>query len=246
MTTAASASGFRLLPWDSSLFGFPVAQIAADAVAGGGLPEVMAALRSSGVRLAYAAVPADDSRAIAALEATGGQGVDRKVRYRKTRLSAGPAPAGIESVFGHPCTAELEHLALASGVCSRFRTDPLIAPDVFRALYVAWIRRSMAGEIAREVFVIRDGVACAGMITLTTLEPGPTGVIGLIAVADGHRGKGYGRRLMLAAEAWCAAHGMPAIEVATQQRNAAACGLYAACGYEVVRNEAVFHIWLSP
>jgi hypothetical protein len=33
------------------------------------------------------------------------------------------------------------------------------------------------------------------------------------------------------------------MEVVTQMRNVAACGLYAACGYGIVGDEAVFHIW---
>lgn len=200
-------------------------------------------MRSEGIRLAYVSVPWSDANATAALAQAGARCVDRKVRYRKEAITSHPTPSGVESVLGTCCTPDLEHLALASGAYSRFRTDPAIPPEVFTKLYVAWIRRSMAGEIAQEVLVIREGSACAGMVTIAGSECGSTGVIGLIAVQDDHRGKGYGKRLMLAAETWCTAHGMTVVEVVTQKRNVAACGLYAACGYEIVRDEAVFHVW---
>lgn len=244
-TSDDEARGFHGLPWDSSLFGFSVAYVSADVIHAGRLPRVVEALRSEEVRLAYVCVPWSDAGAAAALALVGGECVDRKVRYRKAVVAGLPTPPGVESVLGKPCTADLEELALVSGTLSRFRVDPRISPDVFERLYVAWIRRSMSGAIAEDVLVVRTGKAVAGMVTVAGADGGATGVIGLIAVRDGYRGKGYGTRLMLAAESWCAAHGMPAIEVATQQRNVAACGLYTACGYEVVRDEAVFHIWLE-
>jgi dTDP-4-amino-4,6-dideoxy-D-galactose acyltransferase len=70
-----------------------------------------------------------------------------------------------------------------------------------------------------------------------------TGTIGLLAVDEAHRGRGYGKRLVDAAEVWCAARGMRAVEVVTQMRNTAACSMYTACGYGIVGDEAVFHIW---
>lgn len=239
----APARGFRPLPWDSALFGFPVARVSPDVVHAGLLENAIGALRSEGVQLAYVSVPWNDAAATAALALAGAVCVDRKVRYRKEAIAGRPPPPGIESVVGHPCTPDLEQLALLSGTYSRFRADPRIAPEVFEKLYVAWMHRSMAGEIARDVFVIHESSARVGMVTVAESDCGSTGTIGLIAVADGHRGKGHGKRLMLGAEAWCAARGMTTVEVVTQMRNVAACGLYAACGYGIVGDEAVFHIW---
>jgi dTDP-4-amino-4,6-dideoxy-D-galactose acyltransferase len=239
----APARGFRPLPWDSALFGFPVARISPDVVHGGLLEHAIGALRSEGVQLAYVSVPWSDADATAALTLVGAWCVDRKVRFRKEAITSRQPPPGIESVVGHPCTADLEQLALVSGTYSRFRADPRIAPEVFEKLYVAWMHRSMAGEIARDVLVIHEGSSCVGMVTVAESDGGSTGTIGLIAVADGHRGQGHGKRLMLGAEAWCAARGLTAMEVVTQMQNVAACGLYAACGYEIVGDEAVFHLW---
>lgn len=241
----APARGFRPLPWDSALFGFPVARVSPDVVHGGLLEQAIGTLRSEGVQLAYVSVPWSDADATAALTQVGARCVDRKVRYRKQAIASRQLPPGIESVVGQPCTADLEQLALVSGTYSRFRADPRIAREVFEKLYVAWMHRSMAGEIAQDVLVIHEGSSCIGMVTVAEAESdcGSTGTIGLIAVADGHRGQGHGKRLMLGAEAWCAARGLTAIEVTTQMRNVAACGLYAARGYGVVGDEAVFHIW---
>lgn len=245
-TPDEEAPGFHVLPWDSSLFGFPVAHVSADVIHTGRLPRVVESLRAEEVRLGYISVPWSDATAAAAIALVGGRCVDRKVRFRKAVIAGLPKPAGVESVLGKPCTADLESLALVSGTYSRFRADPRIPPDLFERLYVAWIHRSMSGEIAEDVLVVRVEDRVSGMVTVVGAHGDAIGVIGLIAVGAGHRGRGYGRRLMLAAEAWCAAHDVPAIEVATQRRNAAACCLYDACGYEVVRDEAVFHIWLEP
>ena len=237
--------GFQLLPWDSSLFGFPVARVSANTFDSERLPNVLEALRSAGVRLAYASTPWSDTVATKALGMAGARCVDRSVRYRKEGLSRRPMPSGIESVLGKPCTPHLERLALSSGARSRFRADPGIPAEIFEKLYRAWIRRSMAGEIAGEVLVIRAGGAVSGMVTVAGSDSAPTGVIGLIAVDETHRGKGYGKQLVLGAEAWCAGRGLQALEVVTQARNAAACSLYDACGYGIVHDDAVFHLWLE-
>lgn len=209
------ARGFLVLPWDSSLFGFPVARVSADAIRTGRLPRVVESLRAEGVRLAYVSLPWSDAGAAAAVALVGGECVDRKVRYRKAVVAGLPTPPGVESVLGTPCTAVLEELALASGTFSRFRADPRISPDVFERLYVAWIRRSMSGDIAEDVLVIRAADAVAGMATVAGADGGATGVIGLIAVGNGYRGNGYGTRLMLAAESWCAARDLPPLNSTT-------------------------------
>jgi dTDP-4-amino-4,6-dideoxy-D-galactose acyltransferase len=240
---AVRAQGFEPLPWDSALFGFPVARVFTHAIDAGRVSAVVEALRFAGVRLAYVSVPWTHTHATDALAQAGARCVDRKVRLRKEAISGRATPPGVESVLGTPCTSNLERLALASGGCSRFRADPGIPSIVFERLYIAWIRRSVAGEIAQDVLVIRDGSLCAGMVTVNGSDGDATGTIGLLAVDEAHRGRGYGKRLVDAAEVWCAARGMMAVEVVTQMRNTAAYGLYTACGYGIVGDEAVFHIW---
>ena len=154
----------RMLPWDSDLFGFPVASISPAAVDEDRLPDAVATLRSAGVRLAYATVPWSDARGRQALEEAGARCVDRRVRFRGEARSDPVMPLDVATVRGGLCTPDLERLALASGAHSRFRVDARIPTGVFERLYLAWIRRSVAGEIAGDVLVIHDGPAAVGMV----------------------------------------------------------------------------------
>lgn len=241
-----SPRDFKLLEWDSELFGFPVASVSPEAVEPGRLPAVVDALHSAGVRLAYASVPSTRADAAQALLMAGARPVDRKIRYRKKAVDFTRASAGVESVLGDACTPELESLALRSGTYSRFRADPAVPEDIFAALYLAWIRRSVSGEIAADVLVVRDGETISGMVTVGPPTSAGTAVIGLIAVREDRCRSGVGKTLVQGVEAWGFARGVAAIEVSTQGRNAAACRLYAACGFEPVADDAVFHLRLDP
>ena len=244
MTASPTPVGFTVLPWDSELFGFPVAVIQAEFIHADRWLSVQEALRAEGVRLAYASVDWTDTLACDSLRARGARQVDCKRRYRKPLTTECLMPDGLEGVRGRPCSADFESLALASGEYSRFRTDPNVPRGVFQNLYKIWIRRSLSGEIADTVLALFEGQDLAGMITVAA--SGETGVIGLVAVAAEHRGRGFGRRLVQGAEAWCAAQGLQTLEVITQGQNVPARALYAASGFSCATEEAVFHLWLEP
>ena len=231
-----------LLPWDSELFGFPVARLRPEALAPSTIGPAVEALRGAGVRLAYATSPWGDATAEAAMAACGATRVDRKVTYRAALPALVPWPDGAERWTSPEASPELEDLALQSGHLSRFKVDPAVPRRVFEALYLAWIRRSVRGEIADAVLVTSDGDRLTGMVTLA--RKGDVGTIGLIAVGDGQRGRGLGRMLMHASEAWCRREGLSTLEVVTQGDNRAACGLYEARGGVRVGDVSVHHLWL--
>ena len=231
---------FQVLPFDSELFGFPVARLEP-----GADPAVsIEALRARRIRLAYAFAPWEDGEMRARLEAAGAALVDHKIRFRKELRDLPAEPTGVEAWKGSDCAPELEALALASGHQSRFFTDPRVPRHVFPELYLAWIRRSVSHEIADEVLVIQEGGAPVGLVTLA-VKAG-LAEIGLVAVHESQRGKGLGRRLMAAAERAAAALDASALEVVTQGANTGACALYTASGYAVAREEAVYHLWMEP
>lgn len=60
-----------------------------------------------------------------------------------------------------------------------------------------------------------------------------TGFVFNVRVAEGHRGRGHGRTLMLAAERECLAAGLERLGLNVFAGNEAAEGLYASLGYEV-------------
>ncbi|GLH69231.1 hypothetical protein GETHPA_07640 [Geothrix rubra] len=237
-------AAFSLLPWDSELFGYPVARLAPEGLRPELFPATLEQLRGQGVRLAYAQVPWSDQATRALLDGIGAPMVDRKVTFGKALTGGSIPPAGVEAWQEGEVSAELEALALASGHLSRFRTDAQVPSHVFPTLYKAWIRRSVLGEIADAVLVAREAGKLAGLVTLA--QHGPVSEIGLVAVADGCRGQGIGRRLMAAAEAWSDARKAGRLEVVTQGENAAACALYRSAGCLVVQEQAIYHVWMEP
>lgn len=234
-----------LLDWDSNFFGFPVARIELADLDTAQLTGLLSDLRQQGVRLVYwpaRDVPASPEQ-IAAL---GGRLVDTKTTFL-TDLTAlnlihvdGSVP--VESCdVAFPRDA-LRALAVQSGEYSRFAVDPNIPRAKFEELYMRWIDGSLSREIADEVLVIRDDGRIAGMITLG--RKGDRGDIGLLAVDQAYRGRGYGEHLVRQAQAWFLDRGYRWGQVVTQGANMAACRLYTKCGYSVEKTEAYYHFWL--
>lgn len=238
--SAPLAAPFEELPWDTACFGFKVATwTAAPEALGDG--SVRSALRAAGVHLLYVVTeaPGPDAR----LAAAGATWVDDKVLYAKAGLADRASCETRSAPVGEPGEG-LKSLAFESGRHSRFRTDPRMPLECFQALYGAWIERSCRREIADEVLVCGPVPDPDGMVTVRA--EAATARIGLIAVRPEAQGRGLGRGLVSAAEAWARARGLDRMEVATQGANAAACALYARCGYQVARRQGVYHLWMDP
>ena len=235
-------AGFRLLEWDSDWLGFAVAAIEAPRLGRSALESLLKRLKERTVRLAYWAPDAEDSVSLAAAESLGGRLVDCKTVLEKP-LEPAPPPHDVELFDAAVPSEELYALAIEAGHLSRFAVDPAIPREKFEALYRAWIRRSVSGEIADAVLVSREAGALAGMVTVSAR--GATAAIGLVSVAAGQRGRGYGRALLRAADAFAASRGCTAIEVVTQGGNRPALQLYRAAGFRVREMRNYLHFWLG-
>jgi ribosomal protein S18 acetylase RimI-like enzyme len=246
MSTERSAGGAALAPlaWDTSHFGFPVARLVVpgDDVVAARL--LLAEARRAGTALVYwhtepaAAVPPG------LLDEFTGRLVDRKVTFARDLAGVSSAAREDDGVWEYPrgpAGEGLTALALAAGVSSRYRTDPLFPLEKFADLYTTWAERSARREIADAVLVCGAAGALEGLVTLS--ESGGVGNIGLIAVAGSARGRGLGRRLMEAAHRWMAGRGAARATVVTQLDNAPACGLYRACGYRPHEVKHCYHFW---
>ena len=238
---------YRILKFDSGLFGFPVAQIAPRLDAGAIAP-VLDELRLNGVRLAYWVIDqvAGDGLRRAANE-LGGKCVDEKTTFLLDLANIRPdgrtLNVAVEPFDPSMASAQLEALAVQAGEHSRFAVDPRVPRCKFIELYTLWIRKSVSRELADEVLVIRGGDDdITGMVTLGTRHG--RGDIGLIAVDAACRGKGHGQALMHAAHQWFIARGLRFAQVVTQDANAPACSLYHKCGYSVEKIEPYYHFWL--
>jgi dTDP-4-amino-4,6-dideoxy-D-galactose acyltransferase len=241
---------YQLLPWDSNFFGFNVARILPKHLGTPALKGILGALREANVSLAYwAADPNDKDSAHAARECQGFL-ADRKITFAleaaelRKRSPLVTSTALVEEFSGQTSPPELEALAVQAGEFSRFRVDPRIPQECFLELYRLWIRKSVTGELAEKVFVVRNVAGTiVGMVTVG--EKDGRGDIGLLAVDSSARGRNLGVALVAAAQQWALDRGFQVAQVVTQGENVPACRFYEKCGYRIERVEHVYHFW-SP
>lgn len=89
-------------------------------------------------------------------------------------------------------------------------------------------RRALAGPASTVLVARRDG----GIVgTVMVGHDGHRGWVYYLAVAAAARGEGLGRALMAAAEDWCAARGVPRMNLMVRSGNDGVVGFYTALGY---------------
>lgn len=243
-----SQSLVQLLEWDSNFLGFLVGKLVAQQVSTTSLSVLVDQSRATGIRLIYMAVDPADGAMAAAAHQVGARLVDQKMTFcRETSmpLPAGQAPESREgAVFSTAIfTPALEELAWQSGEFSRFRRDGRFAAGVFQNLYSQWLRASLTGALARTVLAY--SLPKGGEVGLLTLgQQEGLAHIGLLAVATTARRQGIGHLLIETARQKAHRWGCPTLQVVTQRANEPACRFYAQCGFEVVREEHIYHLWL--
>ena len=231
----------EFLTWDSDFFGFRVERIRVPAQCDGSLAPMSDVIARSSARLTYVSVPAILERRdeiARMLLACGGVHYGSRVTLRKTIAPSRPDVRNLASpAIATRLTEALFELAYASGHCSRFARDPMLASS-FRMMYRKWLERDFA---AGRVFVSPGEEAPEGMATVSVRDG--TGKIGLVAVRTDCRRKGHGTNLMRMVDAWLSSQGVGVCEVVTQGENAAALSLYRATGFESVSKEEIWHVW---
>ena len=260
---AGSGAQARWTPreWDSSFFGISIAQVTAKRPTANELAEAVRAADHASIDCLYFLAEAEDGTAIRAAEATGfslvdirltldcqtalahdkdaprrKQSADDEIAPRPPRLSAGeirPArPADIP---------RLKELARLSHRNTRFHQDPHFDRRLSDELYAIWIEQSVGGELADIVWVVDVNGAPGGYLTAKSDDD--RGSIGLVAVDETCRGRGYGDALLSAALTWAAEGGLSCLSVVTQGRNAAAARFYQRAGFLTRAVELWYHRW---
>ena len=235
---------YEILEWDSQFFGFTVACLQITSIKEIELKKLIKELTKKKIELLYIFCNSrlDDSIA----ECLGGRLVDIKVTYVNNLQDSKLNISNFES-FAIPFNESmsydcLEKLAISSGEYSRFATDPNFPRSKFVAMYKTWIRRSVLGEIAKEVLVIHENEDIAGMVTLG--EKNGRGDIGLVAVDQRYRGRKIGNRLIMDSLRYFSAENYSFAQVVTQKDNLPACRLYEKCGFSFECEEYLYHFWL--
>ncbi|QGX92759.1 dTDP-4-amino-4,6-dideoxy-D-galactose acyltransferase [Tatumella sp. TA1] len=107
---------------------------------------------------------------------------------------------------------------------SRFRA-PWFDQDLTQQFYAQWIDNAVQGIFDHQCLISVDQQgAIAGFVSLREVDEGAR--IGLLGVANTHRGAGVGRQLLLAAADWARSKGLTELHITTQLSNLAAMRLY--------------------
>ncbi|MDR7130567.1 ribosomal protein S18 acetylase RimI-like enzyme [Algoriphagus sp. 4150] len=213
------------LSFDSSLFNYPVGKIYVP----GDWDEQEFLKNSAKYRLVYIfselPLPITDASI---------QLVDTKITYYKSIVESDEMSSDI-AVYRGEMNEDLLKLALESGAYSRFKLDSRLAQNEFEKLYKLWIKKALnSGSIL-------EAVNLQGMVSYDLKEEAAG--IGLIAVSDKSRGRGWGKKLMKAAEAKAFSNGAKTITVSTQEANVPACRLYESLGYKLKEKVYIYHYW---
>ncbi|WP_442844794.1 GNAT family N-acetyltransferase [Leeuwenhoekiella sp. H156] len=168
--------------------------------------------------------------------------VDRKESYKRSTTSIKNLKE-IESVTQHNFNYKnLQRLAFQSGVFSRFYTDHAFKNSEFQKLYSIWFEKSMNLELCWDVLFIKNDSREVGFITLGQVDA-ETASIGLIAVDEKERGKGYAKLLIQNAINKSFQNGFSEISVVTQGLNKPAVKLYESQEFKLKSTTYIYHIW---
>ncbi len=237
-----TSENFEILKWDSEFFGYPVARVNANLNDSRVMDDILASMAEKGIHLGYFASPEPLGAVVSDQTPYEFVMADLKVTYLKELHGFLEVPSvEIKQYEKDVPDDQLIHLAIESGIYSRFKRDSHFAPGSYEKLYQIWIRKSVDKTIAKALLTFIAEGSVAGFVTLG-IKNG-RGDIGIIAVDEKYRGRRIGSKLMSAAEHWFYQSGYKTVQVVTQGDNKPACRLYEGCGYH--RESALFfyHLW---
>ena len=136
----------------------------------------------------------------------------------------------------------LRRLAAEAHRDTRYYFDLHLGEQRAQALYVRWIERSVL-EAFTDIVLVADWQGQAVGYITGKMQPGQIGLIGLLAVGAGARGRGVGSALVQASLAWFAQQGAKQVTVVTQGRNVSAQRLYQRQGFVTQSAELWYHKW---
>lgn len=233
---------YQLLTWDTDFFGIKTGKIIPASLDEDQIASILTVMRREGFYLVYWAA---DHLCEFDNKKNSGQLVDKKTSYQIDLQDIYPENLPLPKTEPHRNSlpiSQLEELAVQSGLFSRFARDKRFPRAKFIALYKTWIRKSISGEMADEVLVIREIDRIVGMVTLS--KKNSRGNIGLIAVDEEFRGRKLGQQLVWDAFRWFIEQDCKTARVVTQGDNLPACRLYEKCGYQKILIEFFYHFWL--
>lgn len=97
------------------------------------------------------------------------------------------------------------------------------------------LRMLLASPQAAVIIAAQDGQVigmCTGQLLISTAQGGLSALVEDVAVLPAHQGKGVGRQLVAAAEAWAVSQGASRIQLLADRNNAPALAFYQKTGLQ--------------
>jgi dTDP-4-amino-4,6-dideoxy-D-galactose acyltransferase len=235
------ASSGIFLPWDSEFFGFRIGRAQGSRLTTASREALLQWCGAERLRCLYFLADGEDGATLEQAHAGGFKFVDLRVdlTVEVARIAPVQSPAGFRPVREEEVPA-IESIARRTHTDTRFFKDTGFPAARAADLYARWIQRDFREH---HVFVVDGAESLAGYVTCQLEAARGVGRIGLIAVAEEARGRGYGRALVQGALAWFHAARCGEVRVATQGTNLAAQRLYQAFGFRTAEANVTFHRW---
>lgn len=236
-----------LLEWDSSFFGFPIAQVADETLSEPSGRAVLKWSKANSVRCLY--FLADPNSAETAEWA---HRLDFKFVDVRVELSLGvgvPNMPGVQELALRTAQASdiaaLQMIAREAHQDSRFFFDTNFPRARAEELFATWILKDCEGRADKVFIAARKNSEPLGYITCNLSKDSHNGRIGLVGVAAECRGGGLGKMLVSQALEWFRSVGAQKVFVVTQTRNIAAQRLYQAAGFRTDSVKVWYHRWFE-
>lgn len=230
------------LEWDSNFFGIKTGKLNCADIQGDEVITCIKTINNSKFQLVYIFTPHHSNVLKEEIFKAGGKLYDEKVTYSINLSGFSPACSEfIHSCKGVEMDKDLETLAIESGAFSRFCTDPKIPRKKFEDLYRLWMKNSLNGTFAKDVFAYEENGKRLGMVSIDIRKG--EGWIGIIAVNEVFRGRAIGKLLMHAAIQFCKENNLSILNVQTQMENTGSCAFYEKIGFHIRSIEDVYHLW---
>lgn len=230
------------LEWDSEFFRRPVFRLEiADMRDLAGAEQWLRADKDGGVCYVTCRMELAD-KVGCAVEKLGGKAYGSRmiVVQALAGREARPDDAGIMPL--REIDGEVLALAYECGGMSRFARDDKFSP-YYQALYKRWTENGFAARAQGkgDVFGFYEAGKLAGFISVSMRDE--TAKVELLVVGTEFWGRGIGRKLTMYAIAYAKSHGCTKMQIVTQGDNMAAVKTYQVCGFKLIEQEAVFHIY---
>jgi dTDP-4-amino-4,6-dideoxy-D-galactose acyltransferase len=242
----ATTSPCEVLEWDSEHFGFPIARITAARLTDAGAEAADEWCREQGIRCLYLCSDFVDAESARVAAAHGFRVVDVRVVSRRSYEGLSDLPVGPDELtLREGVGSDVEfarELAARSHHASRFYFDGGFPRDRCDALYRAWIDRGDRDPERRLLIPVVGGEP-VGYIVCAPVGPDREAQGELVAIAEQHRGKGYGWGMSVREYRYQAARGATSHKGVMSLRSVANIRLHERLGFVTDEVEVWHHKW---